>query len=155
MNKLDLNSLSKKIESIIEFEGKSCEAVFDVLGDPQKITDWYLLAKQIHMKDDSNFQVEFTFFGLVDEEILLWDAPNRYVYKATGDGFPIKDYVAEIKVEVIGENKGRLTWTIFYSEIEGEEFKRILPIMLPAINQASMEKLSGLIGGTKVIINNF
>ena len=78
------------------------------MGDPDKIPEWYLLAKEVKIHqavdgEEPNFNVEFTFFGDVFEEILFWDAPNRYVYQATGKDFPITDYVSEICVESQGE----------------------------------------------------
>jgi hypothetical protein len=157
MADIQLETLTKRIENIIEFEGLAAEEVFEVLGDPRKITDWYLLAKQVHVDElqPEEFKVEFTFFGLVDEEILHWDPPVRYVYKAYGPDFPIKDYTAEIRIDMTDAKQGTLFWTIYYDVIEGEEFQRILPVMLPAVNEASMHKLSALIGGRSVRVTSY
>ncbi len=97
--------------------------------------------------EEQTFNVEFTFFGDVFEEILHWNPPHRYVYLARGEDFPIKDYVACIEVSENPGGGGVMSWKIYCDVIEGEHFQRILPVMLPAINQASMEKLSELIGG--------
>ena len=96
---------------------------------------------------EARFNVEFTFFGHVFEEVLLWEAPQRYVYRATGPDFPIKDYIAEIAVEMTGERSGQMIWSMYFDTIEGQEFKRILPIVLPAINEASLTKLALILGG--------
>ena len=144
-----------RLQGIIAFEGRSGEDVFDIMGDPDRITDWYLLAKTVHHHapgpdGEARFNVEFTFFGHVFEEVLLWEAPDRYVYRATGPDFPIKDYVAEISVEMTGERAGRMTWSMFFNSIEGQEFRRILPLVLPVINEASLRKLAPLLGGELV-----
>ena len=149
-----------KMRAQIRFENFSPEDVFKVLGDPEKIPDWYLLAKQVHMHpakedEEASFNVEFTFFGNVYEEILHWDPPFNYIYKAVGDDFPVKDYVAEIDVKKDSDNSGVLTWDIYFEHLEGEHFKKILPVMLPAINEASMHKLSTLIGGVEVKTENY
>ncbi len=156
MSSIDLNKYSKRIESIIKFSGHNAEEVFAILGEPDCITDWYLLAKQVHKsKDSDDFKVEFTFFGMVDEAILHWDPPHRYIYTAKGPDFPIQDYVAEIRIDMHGEKDGILTWSIFFDEIAGQEFQRVLPVMITAINEASMHKLAKLIGGHTVKVNNY
>ena len=160
MSRFDITAYTDaplKMSSIIDFEGYSCQQVFDIMGDPDKIPEWYLLAKEVKIHDSTegekpSFNVEFTFFGDVFEEILFWDAPNRYVYKATGKDFPITDYIAEIYVESHGKNVGKMTWNIYYSKISGEHFQKILPIILPVINRKSMERLSPLIGGKTVSV---
>jgi hypothetical protein len=146
------------MEARIDFAGTSADEVFDVMGDPARITDWYLLAKSVKMHpveegDEQTFNVEFTFFGDVFEEILYWDPPRRYVYLARGDDFPIRDYVASIEVTE-RPGGGTMSWKIYFDQIEGEHFQRILPVILPAINEASMEKLSGLIGGVSCHVDN-
>jgi hypothetical protein len=139
----------------IEFEGIQPEAVFETMGDPARITDWYLLAKDVKIHPpgpdgEANFNVEFVFFGDVYEEILLWDLPRRYVYLAKGEDFPIKDYVAMIEVDETGSNKGIMRWTTYFDVIEGDHNQRILPVILPAINAHSAERLAQLIGGVSV-----
>ena len=149
-----------RMDARIQYQGKTAAEVFDIMGDPERITDWYLLAKAVKMHpkaegEEQTFNVEFTFFGDVFEEILHWDPPHRYVYLARGNDFPIKDYVACIEVEETGDNSGIMSWKIFSDVIEGEHFQRILPVMLPAINEASMHKLSELIGGISCDVQSF
>jgi hypothetical protein len=149
-----------RMDARIEYRGKSATEVFEIMGDPQRITDWYLLAKTVKMHpvvqgQEQTFNVEFTFFGDVFEEILHWDPPRRYVYLAKGDDFPIKDYVACIEVTENADGGGVMSWKIYSDVIEGEHFQRILPVILPAINQASMEKLSGLIGGVSCQVESY
>ena len=156
----DFTPAALKMEAQIHYAGHSAEEVFAILGDPKKIPDWYLLAKDVHIHpaepgEEPPFTVEFTFFGPVEEEILHWDPPHRYVYLAKGDGFPIKDYVACIEVEDTGNNEGVMTWRIYCDEIEGEHFQRVLPVMLPAINEASMQRLAPLIGGTRCEVASY
>jgi len=153
-------SAELRLDMRIEFDGMTPEQVFEVMGDPERITDWYLLAKEVQMlppgEDGSaNFDVVFTFFGQVHEEILHWDMPHRYVYKAVGDDFPIKDYVALIEIQETGPNRGVMIWRQYFDEIEGEHNQRILPVILPPINEVSLEKLAGLIGGTKVEVTSY
>jgi hypothetical protein len=156
MNEINLSKCTKRIDSIIEYSGYTAEQVFAILGEPDRITDWYLLAKQVHKDPESdNFKVEFTFFGVVDETILHWDPPYRYVYSAAGADFPIQDYIAEIRIDSHGEDSGVLTWTIYFDDIEGEEFQRVLPIMITSINEASMHQLAKLIGGHTVKVTNY
>jgi len=145
-------SAALRMQASIDYEGKTPDEVFNIMGDPTLIPEWYLLAKEIRMHpveegEEAKFNVVFTFFGDVYEEVLHWDPPHRYVYMAKGDEFPIKDYIAEIVVEESEANKGTMTWNVYCDVIEGEHFQRVLPVMLPAINEASMQKLALLIGG--------
>ncbi len=149
-----------RMDARIKYRGKTAAEVFEIMGDPQRITDWYLLAKTVKMHpqvegEEQTFNVEFTFFGDVFEEILHWDPPQRYVYLAKGDDFPLKDYVACIEVEEDSPTSGTMRWAIYSDVIEGEHFQRILPVMLPAINEASMHKLSELIGGVECTVESF
>jgi hypothetical protein len=144
----------------IEYQGRSPEEVFEIMGDPARLKDWYLLVKDVHIKPagedgSSDFDVEFTFFGKVQEEILHWDVPRRYVYKATGPDFPIRDYVAMIEVNQLSEDRGEMRWLAWWDVIEGEHFQRILPAMLPAINAASLKRLASLIGGVSCSAESF
>ena len=143
-------SASLKLVSSVEYFGLSGQEVFDVLGDPEQITDWYPLAKSVVLGpgegSDQQFDVEFTFFGLVSEQVLHWDPPHRYIYQAVGEDFPIKDYVADIAVAETGSQQGTLTWSVYFDTIEGSEFQRLLPVILPAINEAGMANLSAILG---------
>lgn len=87
----------------------------------------------------------FTFFGDVYEEVLHWDPPHRYVYLARGDDFPVKDYIAQIEVFEMADYKGIMRWNVYCDVIEGDHFQKILPVMLPAINEASIHALAPLI----------
>ena len=156
----DYTQASLRMRARINYSGHSAAQVFDTMGDPRRITDWYLLAKQVHMdpdqpEDAAAFTVEFTFFGTVAEEILHWDPPHRYVYQARGAHFPIKDYVACIEVTASDQISGVMTWDIYFDQIEGEHYQRILPVMLPAINEASMQALAKLIGGTSCEVSSY
>ncbi|MEX0275326.1 MAG: SRPBCC family protein [Flavobacteriaceae bacterium] len=146
-----------KIEALIHFHGKSSKEVFEILGDPELITNWFLLAQNVRIhppneKGEKTFNVEFTFFGDVFEEILEWIPEKRYVYTAKGLNFPIKDYVACMQVQETEEEKGILSWKIFYSQINGEHYQKIIPVILPPIIEESFNQLCSLIGGTKVKI---
>ena len=119
---------SLRLDSIIDYEGYSADHVFDVMGDPERITDWYLLARTVKMHpvnpgEEQTFNVEFTFFGDVFEEILFWDPPRRYVYQAYGDDFPIRDYVAVIEVDARSDSAGTMRWRTYFDDIEGEHFQ--------------------------------
>ena len=149
-----------KMDARISYRGYSADQVFEIMGDPERITDWYLLARQVKMHpkvdgEEQTFNVEFTFFGDVFEEILHWDPPYRYVYRARGEDFPIKDYVAKIEIEESGPERGVMSWQIYSDVIEGEEYQRILPVMLAAVNEASMHKLAPLIGGVECEVRNY
>ncbi len=151
----EYTSAPERLRGVIAFEGRTGDEVFDIMGDPDRITDWYLLAKTVHHHPpapdgEARFNVEFTFFGNVFEEVLLWEAPDRYVYRATGPDFPIQDYIAEISVEMTGEKTGKMTWSMYFNTIEGQEFQRILPTVLPAINEASLRKLAPMLSGELV-----
>ncbi len=155
----DFTTATLRMDARIEYRGKSAAEVFDIMGDPERITDWYLLAKSVKMHpkvegEEQTFNVEFTFFGDVFEEILHWDPPHRYVYLAKGEDFPIRDYVACIEVTEQSADSGVMSWQIYCDVIEGEHYQRILPVMLPAINEASMHKLSDLVGGVSCIVES-
>ena len=104
MSEFDLSPFTRaalRLDARIHYRGHTAAEVFEIMGDPERITDWYLLARQVKMHpqiegQEQTFNVEFTFFGDVFEEILHWDPPHRYVYLARGDDFPISDYVAKI-----------------------------------------------------------
>ena len=156
INKSTIQAFSNapaRMVSSINYTGYSAQEVFDIMGDPERITDWYLLAHSVkkHPPGEDGletFNVVFTFFGDVFEEILEWSPPEKYIYKATGPDFPIKDYFAEIKLIETGENSGTMTWTTYFDQIDGEAYRRILPVILPAVTEKSIIKLMELIGGT-------
>ena len=77
------------------------------------------------------------------------------MYLAKGEDFPIKDYVAQIEVEETGSDSGVMSWRIFSDVTEGDEYQRILPVMLPAVNEASMQKLALLIGGVSCEVHSY
>ena len=137
----------------IEFAERTPEQVFETVGDPQRITDWFILAKDVKIHPpgpdgEANFNVEFVFFGDVYESVLMWDAPRRYVYSARGPDFPIRDYVAMLEVEDHGEGTGVMRWSVYFDDMSGDEFERLLPVILPPINERSAERLAPMIGGT-------
>ena len=149
----DYTAANLRMLMTIEFEGIDPGRVFETMGDPARVTDWYLLAKDVKIHPpgpdgEANFNVEFVFFGDVFEEILLWDLPHRYVYRAQGDEFPIKDYVALIEIDQTGPKQGVMRWGAYFDVIDGDHNQRILPVILPAINARSAELLAPLIGGT-------
>ena len=149
-----------RITSTVSYRGKTAKEVFDLMGDPESIPDWYILAKSVKYKSDHtaeapSFNVVFSFFGEVSERVLYWDPPYRYVYTATGPEFPIKDYVASIEVDELGDDHGLVRWSIHMDTIEGDEFQRLIPVILPPINEASMRKLGSMIGGTSCEVTSF
>ena len=106
------------MECKIYFKEHSAQDVFDIMGNPELITEWYVLAESVNMHPltedgEITFNVVFTFFGDVYEEILHWDPPHRYVYLAKGENFPIKDYVAEIDVTADESKQGVMTWRLY------------------------------------------
>lgn len=149
-----------KLDMRIRFRGKSPEEVFAIMGDPERIKDWYLLAKDVHVHEpgddgQADFDVEFLLFGIVKEEILYWDMPTRYVYRAKGDDFPIRDYVASIEIEAKGSGEGVMIWRQYFDDIEGERNRKIIPVILPPLNKASLEQLAPMIGGTDVELTSY
>ena len=143
----------ERMRATIPFRGMTADEVFAVMGDPERITEWFLLAKEVRVHpaeegEDPSFDVVFTFFGEVNEEVLLWDPPQRYVYLARGPEFPIRDYIGRIEVEETGPETGIMRWSFHYDVIEGQEFRRIIPVMLPPVIGASLRRLAPLIGGT-------
>ena len=144
----------------IRFRGKTPEEVFGIMGDPQRITDWFLLAQDVLLQPPGpdgqvDFDVVFVFFGRVREEILHWEMPARYVYSAAGKNFPIRDYVALIEINQTGPAEGEMVWKQYFDVIEGEHNQRILPVILPPIYEVSMNRLAPMIGGTCVEVNSF
>lgn len=157
---LDYTTAPLKLDMRVRFKGKSPSEVFAIMGDPERVKDWYLLAKDVHLHEPDadghvNFDVEFVLFGVVKEEILHWDVPTRYVYRAYGDGFPLKDYIALIEIRQTGDNEGIMIWRQYFDEIEGHHNQLILPVILPPLNTASLERLAPMIGGTDVELDNY
>ena len=156
----DYTTASLRITSTVSYSGKTAAEVFKLMGDPESIPDWYILAKAVkynadHSTEAPSFNVVFSLFGEVSERVLYWDPPYRYVYSASGPQFPIKDYVASIEVEESGDQKGLVRWSIYLDTIEGDEFQRLIPIILPPINEASMRNLGKMIGGTSSEVSSF
>ena len=148
-----------KLDMSISFEGLSPAETFQIMGDPKLLKTWYLLVEDVHIhppksNGESDFDVDFFLFGRVHEEILYWDEPNQYVYRASGDDFPIKNYVALIEVQKKGPQEGVMIWRQYFDEIEGLSNQRLLPVILPAINEFSLKKLAKLIGGTEITIES-
>ena len=146
---------SERQRSVIRFSGLTAESVFQIMGDADRITDWFILAKQVKHyppseAGEAKFSVEFTLFGDVFEEVLEWDPPRRYAYKASGPEFPIKDYSAEIEVRMTSVDEGEVVWSMYFDQIEGMEFQRLIPVILPPIVNASVQNLAKILNGTVV-----
>lgn len=151
----DYTSAPVRIAAEIEFSGMSGEQVFEIMGDPDKITDWYLLAKEVHRHPpgpdgEERFDVEFIYFGKVYEEVLYWAPPDRYIYKAEGPDFPIKDYIAIIEVAMTGPDSGKMRWAMHFNDVAGLDQQKALPVMLPPITRESVERLAPMLGGKLV-----
>jgi len=151
----DFTAAPARISCEIEFAGMSGEDVFEIMGDPDRITDWYLLAKDVHRHEpgpdgEERFDVEFIYFGKVYEEVLYWAPPDRYIYKAEGPDFPIKDYIAVIEVNMTDSGVGRMRWAMHFNDIEGLDQQKALPVMLPPITRESIERLAPMLGGKVV-----
>ena len=118
-----LRERTLRMEASVAFSGYSAEQVFEIMGDPARITDWYLLAKSVRVEDaaaaDQPFIVDFTLFGEVIEQVLFWDPPRSYIYIAKGEDFPILDYHAEIAVEERGTDSGLLFWRVYFDRVSG------------------------------------
>ena len=104
----------------------------------------------------SSFNLEFTFFGDVFEKIIEWNPPIRYVYSAQKDGFPIKNYLGHFEIYKVRRDKGTLKWNMHYSHIEGQHYKKIIPVILPPIIEESINLLSPMVSGvsSKMIVHN-
>ena len=151
---------TERMRATITYEGLTPGQVFEVVGDPDRITDWMLLAEDVRIHpaepgQDPTFNVVFAFFGDVYEEVLHWDPPARYVYLAQGPQFPIKDYIGRIEVHETGPGRGEMIWAFYYDRIEPQVYEPLIPLMLPPIIEASVERLAPLIGGTKVRFESF
>ena len=146
-----------RLDMQVRFTNQSPATVFDVMGDPAQIQNWYVLAKDTVVdeqtaEDKLQFEVDFILFGKVREEVMLWNPPQRYVYRAFGEHFPFKDYVALIEVEETAPNTGILRWQQFFTEIEGEDNQRLLSVILPHLNEVSLQRLATMINGSDVSV---
>ena len=146
-----------RLDMQVRFTNQSPATVFDVMGDPAQIQNWYVLAKDTVVdeqtaEDKLQFEVDFILFGKVREEVMLWNPPQRYVYRAFGEHFPFADYVALIEVEETAPNTGVLRWQQFFTEIEGEDNQRLLSVILPHLNEVSLQRLATLINGSDVSV---
>lgn len=146
-----------RLDMQVRFTNQSPATVFDVMGDPAQIQNWYVLAKDTVVdeqtaEDKLQFEVDFILFGKVREEVMLWNPPQRYVYRAFGEHFPFKDYVALIEVEETAPNAGVLRWQQYFTEIEGEDNQRLHSVILPHLNEVSLQRLATLINGSDVSV---
>ena len=153
----DYTSAPLRLDMQVRFTNQSPATVFDVMGDPAQIQNWYVLAKDTVVDEQTaekelQFEVDFILFGKVREEVLLWEPPQRYVYRAFGEHFPFKDYVALIEVEETAPNSGILRWQQFFTEIEGEDNQRLLSVILPHLNEVSLQRLATMINGSDVSV---
>ena len=153
----DYTSAPLRLDMQVRFTNRSPATVFDVMGDPAQIQNWYVLAKDTVVDertadDELQFEVDFILFGKVREEVMLWNPPQRYVYRAFGEHFPFKDYVALIEVEETAPNTGVLRWQQYFTEIEGEDNQRLHSVILPHLNEVSLRRLATLINGSDVSV---
>jgi len=153
----DYTSAPLRLDMQVRFTNQSPATVFDVMGDPAQIQNWYVLAKDTVVdeqtaEDTLQFEVDFILFGKVREEVMLWNPPQRYVYRAFGEHFPFADYVALIEVEETAPNTGVLRWQQFFTEIEGEDNQRLLSVILPHLNEVSLQRLATMINGSDVSV---
>lgn len=153
----DYTSAPLRLDMQVRFTNQSPATVFDVMGDPAQIQNWYVLAKDTVVdeqtaEDKLQFEVDFILFGKVREEVMLWNPPQRYVYRAFGEHFPFKDYVALIEIEETAPNTGVLRWQQFFTEIEGEDNQRLLSVILPHLNEVSLQRLATMINGSDVSV---
>ena len=153
----DYTSAPLRLDMQVRFTNRSPATVFDVMGDPAQIQNWYVLAKNTVVdeqtaEDELQFEVDFILFGKVREEVMLWNPPQRYVYRAFGEHFPFRDYVALIEVEETATNTGVLRWQQYFTEIEGEENQRLHSVILPHLNEVSLQRLATLINGSDVSV---
>ena len=153
----DYTSAPLRLDMQVRFTNQSPATVFDVMGDPAKIQNWYVLAKDTVVdeqtaEDELQFEVDFILFGKVREEVMLWNPPQRYVYRAFGEHFPFKDYVALIEIEETAPNTGILRWQQYFTEIEGEDNQRLHSVILPHLNEVSLQRLATLINGSDVSV---
>ena len=153
----DYTSAPLRLDMQVRFTNQSPATVFDVMGDPAQIQNWYVLAKDTVVdeqtaQDKLQFEVDFILFGKVREEVMLWNPPQRYVYRAFGEHFPFADYVALIEVEETAPNTGVLRWQQFFTEIEGEDNQRLLSVILPHLNEVSLQRLATMINGSDVSV---
>ena len=153
----DYTSAPLRLDMQVRFTNRSPATVFDVMGDPAQIQNWYVLAKNTVVdeqtaEDELQFEVDFILFGKVREEVMLWNPPQRYVYRAFGEHFPFKDYVALIEVEETAPNTGVLRWQQYFTEIEGEDNQRLLSVILPHLNEVSLQRLATMINGSDVSV---
>ena len=153
----DYTSAPLRLDMQVRFTNQSPATVFDVMGDPAQIQNWYVLAKDTVVdeqttEDELQFEVDFILFGKVREEVMLWNPPQRYVYRAFGEHFPFRDYVALIEVEETAPNTGVLRWQQYFTEIEGEDNQRLHSVILPHLNEVSLQRLATLINGSDVSV---
>ena len=153
----DYTSAPLRLDMQVRYTNQSPASVFDVMGDPAQIQNWYVLAKDTVVdeqtaEDKLQFEVDFILFGKVREEVMLWNPPQRYVYRAFGEHFPFADYVALIEVEETAPNTGVLRWQQFFTEIEGEDNQRLLSVILPHLNEVSLQRLATMINGSDVSV---
>ena len=156
----DYTSAPLRLDMQVRFTNQYPATVFDVMGDPAQIQNWYVLAKDTVVdertaEDELQFEVDFILFGKVREEVMLWNPPQRYVYRAFGEHFPFKDYVALIEVEETAPNTGVLRWQQYFTEIEGEDNQRLHSVILPHLNEVSLQRLATLINGSDVSVVSY
>ena len=149
-----------RLDMEVRFTNQSPTTVFDVMGDPEQIQNWYVLAKDTVVDEQTaetelQFEVDFILFGKVREEVMLWNPPHHYVYRAFGEHFPFKDYVALIEIEETEQNAGILRWKQFFTEIEGADNQRLMPVILPHLNEVSLQRLATMINGTEVSVVSY
>ena len=154
---VDYTSAPLRLDMQVRFTNQSPATVFDVMGDPAQIQNWYVLAKDTVVdeqtaEDELQFEVDFILFGKVREEVMLWDPPQRYVYRAFGEHFPFKNYVALIEIEETAPSTGILRWQQYFTEIEGEDNQRLHSVILPHLNEVSLQRLATLINGSDVSV---
>ena len=97
------------------------EDVWDVVADHQGMTQWMPMISHVDLKTpdaeggwgegcERNCK-----FGpdLLEETVVHWDPPSGYAY-SIADMHLVRDHVAHISLERVGEGKTQVTWTQYF-----------------------------------------
>ena len=127
----DYTSAPLRLDMQVRFTNQSPATVFDVMGDPAQIQNWYVLAKDTVVdeqttEDELQFEVDFILFGKVREKSCCGNPPQRYVYQGVRRALPTSEtMLPSLRSKRRHPTPAYSGWQQYFTEIEGEDNQRL------------------------------
>ena len=135
------------------------EEVFKVVSDHEGMKVLLPLVKEITVSNPPDIQpgesgigtartLEFQGGIKVVETIVFWKPPFGYAYSATGNVFPLQNYIGYMGIEPADGGGGTFIFREYY-DVKGKLQNTVIPHGVVLAMKQAFGKLSKLIGGTE------